>query len=116
MALIAGQKVTKAATALTYSAAAELGDTFQNFPGVFVHARNAHVSDPRTITIAAVTTSVIDDKGGTITVPDITMTLTAGQDKLMSVPPSHTGAGGLVSMTYSDAAADITVAVGYVAQ
>ncbi len=110
MAALTQQIVNKSGDALTYAAAASGGDSFVNFKGVVVHAKNANVGATRTITIAAVTDPLSTPESQDLDVPDIVVTVPADGDRIFNVPPSHTSAGGQVSMTY-DSEADLTLAV-----
>lgn len=114
MATLPLQNVSKSSAALTYSAAASGGDDFSSFTGVFVHVKNeAGVS--RVITISAVTDPLVTPEAGSLTVPDVVITVPADDDRIFAVPPSHISAGGSVSMTY-DNEADLTLAVLHVQQ
>lgn len=116
MATLTVQKVTKAGAALTYSAVAAGGDSYPYVPNSFIHVRNGHISQTRTVTIAAVTTPVINNIAGSLTVPNISVEIAAASDRLITVPPTHIAAGGTVSMTYSNSGADITVAIARLTQ
>lgn len=113
MALLSTQKVTKSSAGLTLVAAEAGGDTFANDSQTFVQAAKSSVGTT-TITIAAVTDPIITPEAGSLTVPDIVITVPAEGNILFSVPPSHT-ALGIVSMTY-DSETDLTLAVAKVAQ
>ena len=114
MAQIDIQKVDKSSQTLTYSAASSGGDTFLSHNGVFAHAKNVNAGT-RTITIAALVDPLLTQKAGSLAVPDIVITVPATGDSLFSVPPSHIGLGGVVTMTYDDET-DLSIAVLNVAQ
>jgi len=113
MALLSVQKVTKATGGLTHTAAAAAGDTFPNDDQTFVHAVKSTVGTT-TITITAVIDPVISPVAGSLTVPDVVITVPASGDTHFSVPQSHTS-NGIVSMTY-DSEVDLTLAVAKVGQ
>lgn len=115
MALIDVQNITKAGAALTYTAAAAGGDTFQNGGNIIVHAINAHASTARTLTITTVSTPLSTAESEDLIVANIAITLPsyAASSQLGSifrVPESHTGSGGIVTMTYDDES-DVTIAI-----
>ena len=115
MAKIASQKVDKSGSVKTYATASFGGDTFDSFPGVFVHVKNAHASVARTLTVVAVDDPLITPEAGSLTVPDITVNVPAVGDAVFAVPASHMTNAGLVIMAYDDEA-DLTLAVFNVAQ
>lgn len=87
------------------AAAASGGDTAEVGPGYFLLALNSHVSETRTITIA--TPGTVDGHP----VGDATLVLTTGNYGVIPLTNIFRGTDGRASITYSDAAADITVAV-----
>lgn len=100
------RKITGASAPMT--AAASGGDTFEPGPHTFV-VRNAHASAPRTVTIAVPgkTKYGIDN-------PDIAVVVAAngGQQAIGPFPADLADpADGLVHVTYSDSAADLTRAL-----
>lgn len=113
MAELTVQKVTKSSAGLSLVAAESGGDTFVNDSQTFVQADKS-TAGTTTITIAAVTDPLITPEAGSLTVPDIVITVPATGNILFSVPPSHTSLG-TVSMTY-DSETDLTLAVAKVAQ
>lgn len=111
MALIAVQKPTLAGTTFTKAAATNGTDTFVNTGVEYFHITNAHAVNPRTVTFDApggcqfeFTANSIHDNA--VIVPALTTKI---------IGPFPTGrfndASNLVSVTYSDAAADLTVAL-----
>jgi hypothetical protein len=86
-------------------AAASGGDTAEIGPGVFLHALNSHISESRTITI--VTPGTVDGHA----VADATLVLTTENQGIIPLTTLFRGSTGRASITYSDSAADITVAV-----
>lgn len=87
-------------------AAASGGDTVE--PGALMLVTNAHATLPRTVTL--VTPEVRD---GNLTVQDRAVVVAALTTELIRVPASATykNVDGLVNVTYSDSAADLTVLV-----
>ena len=108
MALLTTQKLTKAG-GLSYAAATAAGDTVDaDGAGLIVHARNAHATIVRTITIAAVTDPIDTAQAGSLAVPDIVIVVAALSDDMFTIPQSHISAG-MASTTY-DTEADLTLA------
>jgi hypothetical protein len=86
-------------------AAASGGDTAEVGAGVFLLALNAHASETRTITIA--TPGTVDGHA----IADATLVLTTENYGIIPLTNIFRGSNGRASITYSDSAADITVAV-----
>jgi hypothetical protein len=86
-------------------AAASGGDTAEVGDGYFLLALNAHVSETRTITIA--TPGTVDGHA----VADATLVITTENYGIIPLTNLFRGTTGRASITYSDSAADITVAV-----
>lgn len=114
MAQIDIQKVDKSGDALSYTAAAAAGDTFNAYSGVFVHAKKVNAG-AATITIAAVVDPLLTVEAGSLTVPGMVITVPTDGDALFSIPPSHIGAGGVCSMEYASEV-DLTLAVLVIGQ
>lgn len=88
-------------------AAAAGGDTFVNNGNVLLSIYNNHAADPRTITIASPKTC---NEGSTHAK---TVTVTAKQTKYVwgFLPSRYNTTGDLVTLTYSDAGADLTITI-----
>ncbi len=111
MALLTLATPTQAGTAYAMTAAASGGDTFANSGREFVLVRNDHATDPRTVTFDAPGTC--DFELAAHANHDLAVVVVA-QTQEMIGPFSLTrfnDASGLVHVTYSDAAADLTIAV-----
>lgn len=112
MADLSIQTMVRAGLADSFAAAAAGGDTFSNTGAlkgrVFLEARNTHSAASRTLTF--VTTKTIDDELD-LAVDDPTVTLAAGARKQIGPFPAsiYNSAAGKVSVTYSDAGANIEV-------
>ena len=93
----------------TYTACAAGGDEFVNNGRVSIHIRNAHGADPRTITIDSQTGCNQEASDH-----DIAVVITAANDEKVIGPfpkARFDDAAGKVQITYSDAAADMTIAL-----
>jgi hypothetical protein len=86
-------------------AAASGGDTAEVGAGYFLLALNAHVSETRTITIA--TPGTVDGHA----IADATLVITTANYGIIPLTNVFRGSTGRAAITYSDSAADITVAV-----
>lgn len=87
------------------AAAASGGDTAEVGDGVFLLVKNSHASATRTVTI---------DTPGTVdghAVANATLVVTTLNYGIIPLTNLFRGTTGRASITYSDAAADITVAV-----
>lgn len=87
------------------AAAAAGGDTAEVGGGYFLLALNSHATDPRTVTIA--TPGTVDGHA----IADATLVLAALNYGIIPLTNVFRGTNGRAALTYSDAAADITVAV-----
>jgi hypothetical protein len=86
-------------------AAASGGDTAEVGPGHFLLVLNSHVSETRTVTI---------DTPGTVdghAIAQATLVVTTENYGIIPLTTLFRGTTGRASITYSDSAADITVAV-----
>lgn len=93
----------------TYGACAGGGDEFVNNGRIAIHVRNAHAADPRTVTINS--QEGCNQEAGD---HDIAVEITAANDEKVIGPfpkDRFNDGDGKVQLTYSDAAADMTIAV-----
>ena len=112
MATLTVQPIIEAGTAQSYATADSGGDVAPNDGTVFLHAKNAHGSATRTITITPQTTSFNDSVYGTLTKSAVAITVAAGGSKFIGPfkPDSYNNSSGQIVITYSDSAANITIA------
>lgn len=107
--LITPQVVVLAGIVPTYEAALEDGNEFVNSGRVFIHAKNGHVSEDRTIII----NSQVNCNQGVD--HDISVVITAAEDEKMIGPfpkDRFNDSAGKVQITYTPSTgADITIAV-----
>lgn len=93
----------------TYNACAAGGDEFVNNGRISIHVRNAHGADPRTVTIDSQTGCNQEASDH-----DIAVVITAANDEKVIGPfpkVRFDDGDGKVQITYSDAAADLTIAL-----
>ncbi|MCK5642198.1 MAG: hypothetical protein KAJ19_15440 [Gammaproteobacteria bacterium] len=93
----------------TYNAVAGGGDEFVNNGRISIHVRNAHGADPRTITINSQTGCNQESSDH-----DIAVVITAANDEKVIGPfpkARFDDANDKVQLTYSDAGADLTIAL-----
>lgn len=97
----------------TFNTAAAGGDTFTNNGHTLIEVVNAHGSATRDVTIDARPTSVDKDGFGNIAISDTVVTIAASSRKVIGpFPPARfNNTSEKVSLSYSDSAANITVAV-----
>ena len=108
MAVITPQVIVAAGIVRSHEGCASGGDEFVNSGRHYISVINAHAADPRTVTI----NSQINCNQGVD--HDVAITITAGQDEKIFGPfPKNrfNDADGKVQITYSDSAADLTIAV-----
>jgi hypothetical protein len=87
------------------TAAASGGDTAEIGPAHFLLVLNAHISETRTVTI---------DTPGTVdghAIAQATLVVTTANYGIIPLTSLFRGSTGRATITYSDSAADITVAV-----
>jgi hypothetical protein len=99
-----------------YETCASGGDEFANAPDTFVIVENAHNSASRTITFAAVKTTVsVEGYGKAIATASVTMVIDPSGNQptgLIALPPIRfNDSSHKVQVTYSDSAADLKIAV-----
>lgn len=87
------------------TAATDGTDTAEVGPGHLLYAFNGHATDPRTITVA--TPGTVDGHA----IADATLVILAEDFGIIPLTSLFRGTTGRASITYSDSAADITVAV-----
>jgi hypothetical protein len=102
MAILTVNQVARAGVLYAVVAAASGGDSFVNDGRTLVAIYNAHASASRTVSF-----DIQKDVDGQDP-PSITVTLTAGQTKLVGPFPTgiYNDANGLVQVAYSDSGAD----------
>lgn len=108
MAVITPQVIVAAGIVRSHESCASGGDEFVNSGRHYISVINAHGSDPRTITV----NSQVNCNQGVD--HDIEVVITAAQDEKIFGPfpkDRFNDADGKVQITYSDSAADLTVAV-----
>lgn len=110
MAALTTQNIVNAGTKPTLSAAASGGDTAEVGNGVntFLRVVNAHATNPRTVTIVAPGTNSYGQAN-----PDPAIVVAALGEAWIPLRKEYDAADGTgrASITYSDSAADLTVAV-----
>lgn len=104
MAALATQTLAAGGTVVTYANAASGGDTFTNTGYESFRIVNGHATDPRTVTFVTSATF------GGLALADNAIVVAAQTTKEMP-PLDRKYYGATVSVTYSDSAADLTVAV-----
>lgn len=106
MAALTTNTVVVAGTAPTFETAASGGDTAEVGVGLFLVARNGHSSEDRTVTIAGQGTTVYGEDN-----PDTAVTIQEEEEAWIPLHPAYNSGDGTAAITYSDSAADVTVAV-----
>ena len=114
MATLTVQPIIETGTAQNYATALASGasDVVANDGTVFLHAKNGHGSAERTITITPQVTSFNDSVYGKLTKSAVAITVAAGGSKFIGPfkPDSYNNSSGQIVITYSDSAANITIA------
>ena len=108
MAVITPQVIVAEGIVRSHEGCASGGDEFVNSGRHYISVINAHGADPRTVTI----NSQINCNQGVD--HDIAIVITAAQDEKIFGPfpkDRFNDADGKVQITYSDSAADLTIAV-----
>lgn len=111
MAILSVQKPSIAGTVRTFANAAVGGDSFPNTGVEFVVIKNNHASAPRTVTFDSPGQCSF---GAAANAAHDQPVIVAAQTERLAGPFSKArfnDANGRVAMTYSDAAADIQIAV-----
>ena len=110
MAALTTQNIVNAGTAPTFGAAASGGDTAEVGNGVntVLVVKNAHATNPRTVTIVAPGNNSYGQAN-----PDPAIVVAALGERWIPLRKEFDAADGTgrCSVTYSDSAADLTVAV-----
>ncbi|MCK5641224.1 MAG: hypothetical protein KAJ19_10515 [Gammaproteobacteria bacterium] len=114
MALLDIQKVDKSGDALNYVNTGVASDTFENSKGMMFHIKNPNVAS-LVVSVDVVKSPLTTDLAGNLIVPNISFIILQGQDRMFSVPETHTQPGGIVTVKY-DVNQVIFVAVFHVAQ
>ena len=106
MAELTRQQISTAGIVPTLTAAAAAGDTVDNNGKTFLHVVNANVGDTRTVTINSL---VACNQGFD---HDIAVTVAASSEEFIGPFPQDrfNNSAGEIAITYSDSAADITIA------
>jgi hypothetical protein len=109
MAVIVASQISLAGVNENLVAAAAGGDSFLNDGRVFFNVKNAHATLPRTITFASQLSAGAVPAGSAKA--DKAVVVAALTEKRIGPfePTSFNDANGRVVVTYSDAAADLTV-------
>ena len=109
MAVLAVQAIVRAGVVPALAAAAAGGDSFLNGGRVYLHVANANVGAARTVTITSQLPAGALPQGAAKT--DLAVVVAASSEKLIGPfdPQGFNDANGRVVLTYSDAAADLTV-------
>lgn len=113
MANLTTQTISSSAgTVLTKANCASGGDSFANDGHTFLSITNAHATDSRTVTIDAKASANVPGLGN-ITLADTVVTVAAQTTKLIGPFPRgrFNNDQGKVALTYSNSAADLTIAV-----
>lgn len=114
MAELTLQQITEAGGSVTYSAAAEAGDTADNGGSTFLNIKNGGGSEV-TITIAAQTTSVDSSIYGDLTKANATVTIAGSEEAFIGPfkPSAFNDSDGEIVITYS-AVTSVTIAALYI--
>lgn len=108
MAALTTQTITHAGLEMTYASAAAGGDTFTPGDRVFIHIKNGDASD-HSVTVA--TPGSVD---GDLAVADVTVAVTAGEERMIGPFPAQHFADpaltGAAALTYT-AVTSVTIAV-----
>lgn len=111
MALLVPQQIVLAGIVPTYNTAKATGDgdEFVNSGQIVIHVKNAHADTARTVTIDTYTKC----NYGLDTEHDVAVAIAGQSEKVIGPFPKNrfNDAEGKVQITYSDAAADLTIAV-----
>ncbi len=108
MATITKQVIVLAGIVPSWEACAAGGDEFLNSGRCYISIKNAHGADPRTVTI----NSQVNCNQGVD--HDVAVVVTAANDEKLIGPfpvDRFNDGDGKVQITYSDSAADLTIAV-----
>jgi hypothetical protein len=113
MAALTVQTASLSGVTPTFNTCASGGDSFLNDGNVFVEVVNAHVSQSRTVTFAAASATLTHDGFGTVPVSNTAVTVAASTRKIIGPFPTarFNNSSGAVAVTYSDSAADLSMAV-----
>lgn len=108
MADITPQVIVAEGIVRSHEGCASGGDAFVNSGRHYISVINAHAADPRTVTV----NSQVNCNQGVD--HDVAVVITAAQDEKIFGPfpkDRFNDADGKVQITYSDSAADLTIAV-----
>ena len=108
MSLRAAQQIDLTGEVSDLTAAAAGGDTFAPGDNVYLEVANAHATLPRTVTIDSVRLS---DFGTDVNPEVVVAALTRVKIGPFPADRFRAAADGLVHVSYSDAAADLTIGV-----
>ena len=114
MAELTIQQITEAGGRVTYTAAAEAGDTADNGGNTFLHIKNGGGSEV-TVTITAQTVSVDSSIYGDLTKANATVTI-AGSGEAFIGPfkaPAFNDSNGEIAITYT-AVTSVTIAALFI--
>ena len=111
MAELTLQKIDRLGTDMTYAACEAGGDTFQVRNNSFVHVINDDASS-HVVTVVAVQDPLKTPEADEIDLPDIAVTVPAGEDRFIKVPPAYQVLG-VANLTYDDETTQ-TIAALYV--
>ncbi|UKJ74479.1 hypothetical protein [Azospirillum brasilense] len=102
MAQISAQTTSEAGAALTYSSASGGGDSFTNTGKELLHVKNGGGSSV-TVTLKSRNTTPVVDGYGSVSKPDVAITIPAGADRIAGPFPlkAFNDANGRLSMTFS---------------
>jgi hypothetical protein len=111
MAVLNVQKIVETGLNVTFSAAASGGDTFVNADGerTSLRVKNAHATLSRTVTVTPSTPTTTKAGFGSLTKSPLVVIVPALSER--SIGPFPSPAFKDPAITYSDAAADVSVAV-----
>ena len=111
MAILAAQKPTLAGTAKTLAAASAGGDSFQNSGIEMFHVKNAHATLARTVTFDS--PNQCNFGLAAHAAHDAAIVVPALSERIIGPFPANrfNDVNDRVQVTYSDAAADLTVGV-----
>jgi len=109
MATLTVAQISRSGVATALAAAAAGGDAFANDGRVYFSAKNGHATLPRTVTFASQLSAGGLPQGAAKT--DLAVVVAALTEKRIGPfdPSAFNDANGRVVVTYSDAAADLTV-------
>lgn len=111
MAVLTVQQIVETGLAPSFASAASGGDSFVNVAGkrTFLVVRNANESNPRTVTVTPSTGTLVLDGYGTVTKDPLVVSVPAEGERWIGPLPAP--AFKEPAITYSDSAADLSVAV-----